>query len=175
MKKIIYISSLFLLVVSCQSPTNTEKKPPNATTQKPTVKPTITTLKPEQLMGEWRNVSMTITTAYNTASSKVEKYEEENWEKDLKIKPIRTYYKPDGSYLSEYRSLDDVVFSTTSGTWEVKQDSVVLNQTKPEVRSAAYHIKFHDENTATFTAMLDWTNNGKKDDLYIGKQQRMGE
>lgn len=176
MKKVIYILTLSVLVVSCKPTTNQQKQTPsNTPTQSSTPPPSGTTLKSEQFFGEWRNISMKITTAYKTANSAVEDYKEENWEKDLKIKPIRTYYKPDGTYLSEYRGLDNVVFSTTSGSWQIKQDSVYLNQTQPEVRNAAYHVKFHDENTATFTAMLDWTDNGKKDDLYVGKQQRMVE
>lgn len=172
MKKIIYIFVIGLFVVSCKQTVTNE---PTQTNDTNTPKPTSDLLKPEQFYGEWRNVSMEITTAYNTSSSKIESYKEENWERDLKIKPIRTYYKTDGTYMSEYRDLEGVVFSTTSGKWLVKQDSVYLNQTKPETRGAAYHVEFHDDNSATFSAMLDWTSNGKKDDLYIGKQQRTGE
>jgi|GEM_PF-498077 len=168
--------SLFIIglfVISCK-PSSTNDQ--TITTDKPTNTSVISsTLSPKQLYGEWRNVSMVITTAYNTPTSTIEEYKEENWEKDLKIKPIRTYYNADGTYISEYRDLENVVFNTTSGIWTTKQDSVVLQQTKPEKRSAAYHVKFQGENEATFTALLDWTNNSKKDDLYVGKQQRMGE
>jgi len=173
MKKFIHILFIGLLIVSCKQTVNNE--PPTTDDTKNTPQPTSNILKPEQFYGEWRNVSMEITTAYNTSSSKIESYKEENWEKDLKIKPIRTYYKTDGTYLSEYRDLEGVVFSTTSGKWLVKQDSVYLNQIKPETRVAAYYVEFHDDDTATFTALLDWTSNGKKDDLYIGKQERAGE
>ncbi len=162
--------------MSCKPGTNQqEQTPPRTTTESTTTTSSGITLQSEQFYGEWRNISMEITTAYKTANSAIETYKEENWEKDLGIKPIRTYYKPDGTYLSEYRDLENVVFSTTSGSWQIKQDSVYLNQTKPEIRNAAYHVEFHDENTATFTAMLDWTNNGKKDDLYVGKQQKIDE
>jgi len=174
MKKILYFITISLLTASCQSNSGGEQTPPKNEEKNTTT--TITKeLTPAQLYGEWRNVSMIITTAHNTTKSTVEEYKEENWEKDLKIKPIRTYYNADGTYISEYRDLDNIVFNTTSGTWKTKQDSVVLNQTKPEKRSAAYHVKFQSENTATFSALLDWTNNGKKDDLYVGKQQRASD
>ena len=173
MKKIFYFITISLLTASCQSNNGSEQTPPKNDGENTTT--TTKGLAPEQLYGEWRNVSMIITTAHNTANSTVEEYKEENWEKDLKIKPIRTYYNADRTYISEYRDLDNIVFNTTSGTWEIKQDSVVLNQIKPEKRSAAYHVKFQTENTATFSALLDWTNNGKKDDLYVGKQQRVSD
>jgi len=168
MKFFIYTLVFATLFVSCKDSNNEQK---NATD----INTTKITLEPEQLYGEWRNLSMRVTTAYNTSKSKVEEYSEENWEQELKIKPIRTYYKPDGQYFSEYRDLDDVVIGTTSGTWLVKQDSVYLNQTQPDTLNATYHVQFHDKNIATFTAMLDWTRNGKTDDLYIGKQRRVGE
>lgn len=173
MKKILYFIAISLLTASCQSNSGSEQTPSKK--EKINTVATATTLKPKQLYGEWRNVSMVITTAHNTPDSAVEEYKEENWEKDLKIKPIRTYYNADGTYTSEYRDLDNIVFNTTSGTWKTQQDSVVLNQIKPEKRSAAYHVKFQSENTATFSALLDWTNNGKKDDLYVGKQQRVSD
>jgi len=168
MKFFIYILALATLLVSCKQSNDEQKNTPDTNN-------TEITLQPEQFYGEWRNLSMRVTTAYNTSQSAVEEYNEENWEKELKIKPIRTYYKPDGKYLSEYRDLDDTVIGTTSGNWSVKQDSVYLNQTQPDILKAAYHVQFHDKNTATFTAMLDWTSNGKTDDLYIGKQRRVGE
>lgn len=173
MKIFIHILVISLFIISCKQTVNNE--PPTTNDTKNTSKPTSNVLKPEQFYGEWRNVSMEITTAYNTSSSKIEIYEEQNWEKDLGIKPIRTYYKTDGTYISEYRDLEGVVFSTTSGKWSIKQDSVYLNQIKPETRGATYHVEFHDDNTATFTGMLDWTSNKKKDDLYIGKQRRVAE
>lgn len=173
MKKVIYIFIVGLFVISCkQNNTSDQTTTPANNTNTPVVS---SNLNPKQLYGEWRNVSMVITTAHNTTKSAIEEYKEENWEKDLKIKPIRTYYNADGTYTSEYRDLDNIVFNTTSGNWNIKQDSVVLHQTTPEKRSAAYHIKFQGENVATFTALLDWTNNGKNDDLYVGKQQRMSD
>jgi len=175
MKKILYFITISLLTASCQSNSGGEQTPPKNEEKKNTTTTITKELTPAQLYGEWRNVSMIITTAHNTTKSTVEEYKEENWEKDLKIKPIRTYYNADGTYISEYRDLDNIVFNTTSGTWKTKQDSVVLNQTKPEKRSAAYHVNFQSENTATFSALLDWTNNGKKDDLYVGKQQRASD
>jgi len=174
MKKILYLITLNIFIISCQSNNGSDQTPSENNNKKPTTIAT-TTLKSKQLYGEWRNISMNITTAYNTAQSTVEEYKEENWEKELKIKPIRTYYNADGTYMSEYRDLSNVVFNTTAGTWTIKQDSVLLHQTKPEKRSAAYHVKFQNKNIATFTSMLDWTNNGKKDDLYVGKQQRVSD
>jgi len=170
MKKILYLITLNLFIVSCQSSNSSDQSP-----SENNKKPATATLKPEQIYGGWLNASMVITTAYNTDKSAVEKYNEKNWEKDLGIKPLITYYNTDRTYISEYRDLDNILYDTTNGTWELRQDSVVLNQTKPEKRSVAYHVKFHSENDATFTGMLDWSKNGKKDDLYIGKQQRVSD
>lgn len=170
MKQSLFILLTTLIIVACKQ--QPAEQPKEKTVEVPALQ-TKSTLKPTQFFGEWRNVSMDITTALNTANSEVKKYSEADWEEQLKMKPIRTFYKTDGTYYSEYRDLRDKIFSTPSGTWRVVQDSVYLNQLKPDQRTAAYHVTFNEDNTATFKAMLDWTQNGKKDDLYVGVQRRV--
>jgi len=171
MKRILYFITLNLFIISCQSNSGSDQNSPDDKGERTAV--TTKALQPEQLHGEWQILSMIITKAYNTAESTIEEFKEEDWEKKLEIKPIRTHYNVDGTYTSEYRGLDNVIHSTSSGTWEIKQDSVALNQTDPDELNATYQVQFQSGNIATFTGMLDWTKNGEKDDLYAGKQQRI--
>lgn len=170
MKKMLFICLMATLIIGCKE--QSAKVPDKNAVEVP-ARQNTPTLKPEQFIGEWRNVSMEITTALNTASSEVKTYSEADWEAQLKMKPIRTYYKADGTYYSEYRDLRDKIFNRPSGTWHVSQDSVYLNQAEPEKRNAGYLVTFNTDNSATFKAMLDWTQNGKKDDLYIGVQRKV--
>jgi hypothetical protein len=125
------------------------------------------------LIGEWRNVSIhvTINTANNSDSSAVFAADESNWEEKLRMKPIRTFYKEDGSYISEYRNLSDSLFHTASGTWSVRGDSLILNQTQPSAETYRSQVMIKDA-LAEFTIRLDWDQDGNEDDLYFGVQRK---
>jgi hypothetical protein len=127
----------------------------------------------EALIGEWRNVSIhvTINTANNSDSSAVFAADESNWEEKLRMKPIRTFYKEDGSYISEYRNLSDSLFHTASGTWSVRGDSLILNQTQPSAETYRSQVMIKDA-LAEFTIRLDWDQDGNEDDLYFGVQRK---
>lgn len=126
-----------------------------------------------KLVGEWRNVSInvTINTVNNSDSSAVFAADESNWEQKLRMKPIRTFYKEDGAYISEYRDLNDSLFHKASGTWSVRGDSLILNQTQPNAKTYLSQV-FIKDNLAEFTIRLDWDQDGKKDDMDFGVQRK---
>ncbi len=130
----------------------------------------------EALVGEWRNVSIKveINTVNSSDSSTVFKVNEENWVAKLGIKPIQTYFKEDGSYYSEYRTPSDSLVRRPSGTWTVDEDSLIVNQTRPEMVTYKCHTVVR-KNLAEFTCLLDWDGDGKEDDLYFGVQRKAVE
>jgi len=127
----------------------------------------------DEMLGEWRSVSInvTINTVDNSDSSSVFSADESNWEQKLRMKPIRTFYKEDGTYISEYRNLADSVFSKSSGTWIVRADTLTLNQAQPNPETYKSKVVIKDD-LGEFTIRLDWDSDGSADDLYFGVQRK---
>lgn len=125
----------------------------------------------EQLIGEWNNLSMRVETnsKNNSDSNEVFDVPQGQWKQMLKIKPIRTFFRADSTYKSDYYNLKDSLVRTTSGRWWVEGDKLVWLEKMPSVDSSVYTVKVAND-TASFETMLDWDGDGKKDDKYFGKQ-----
>ncbi len=131
-------------------------------------------VKPEQMIGEWNNLSIRvdIETKKNTDSSEVLNVEQAEWEQRLKIKPIRTYFRADSTWNSAHYNLNDSLVYNPSGKWWIENDSLIMVQTFPSVDTSSYFLKLNKD-TASFTSRLDWDMDGKKDDLYVGRQLKV--
>ena len=126
----------------------------------------------KQLIGEWRNVYLKIKLNINDPKPVVMEADSSNWETRLKIQPIRTHFKADGSYYSEYRNLKDSLVRVSSGTWMViAADTLVMNEIKPEKSVLKLHLAINNQH-ATFSGMIDFNGDGKKDDDYYGMQKK---
>ncbi|ELR70791.1 hypothetical protein C900_03399 [Fulvivirga imtechensis AK7] len=119
------------------------------------------------MLGEWRNTSMKVKINADKGDSIIN-VPEGQWEERLKIKPIRTTFKEDGTYTSEYRDLEDVVIMTRTGTWSVKGDTLTMGE---EGNTYSYATRIVG-NEAVFEGYIDWDEDGQEDDLYWGKQQK---
>lgn len=126
-----------------------------------------------QLIGEWRNVYLKIHLNINDKTDKpiIAEADSTNWEARLQIKPIRTHFKEDNTYFSEYRNLKDSVIRIASGTWNVKGDSLIMLQTKPGFSTLKMHVSIKGDHT-TFAGIIDFNGDGKKDDDYFGIQKK---
>lgn len=138
------------------------------------------TLKPNaqqglgtQLIGEWRNLYVRIRLNIHGPGRRIIEADSVNWETRLRIKPIRTYFKADGSYYSEYRDLRDSILRVPSGTWVVRGDSIIITQLKPEKSIMKLKVSINKDK-ATFSGLLDFDGDGKNDDEYFGIQRRFG-
>jgi hypothetical protein len=127
----------------------------------------------QQLIGEWRNQSIRIRlNIYDKAANPVVvEADSSSWEARLQIKPIRTHFKNDETYTSEYRNLKDSVIKTASGKWDIKGDSLTMNQLQPEKSTLKLHLSII-KNKATFSGIIDFDGNGKLDDEYFGVQKK---
>lgn len=164
MKKLTLFCTIAALTLACSS----EKKEETTDVPEgaePAVSDTRYSLKMDML-GEWRNLAMKV--EINNEADSVLDVPEGKWEDVLKIKPIRTTFKEDGTYTSEYRDLDDVVIMTRTGTWSVKGDTLTMGE---EGSTYSYVTKVSG-NTAEFKGYIDWDEDGDADDLYWGKQQK---
>lgn len=122
------------------------------------------------LTGEWRNVSMkiNITSLNNTSRDSVTDVPEGQWETILKIKPIRTNFKEDGTFRSEYRNLADSIVFVSEGTWLVTGDSLSMT----ESGNTSSYFLLVSNGRAEFTGYIDWDQDGEADDLYFGIQEK---
>lgn len=147
MKK--YLLYLLIITIGCSSG-NDEKNAEAETTQ-------------PEIIGEWRNLSMIVRMPDSTVN-----VPEGAWEDVLGIKPIRTTFNENGTFVSEYRTLEDSVFMTSNGTWKIEGDTLAMIERGAE-NKYFYSI---DGDTVTFRGYLDWDQDGLPNDHYAGKQLR---
>lgn len=120
----------------------------------------------QALTGEWKNLYVKI-----NIRDKVMEADSSNWEERLHIKPIHTYFNKDGSYRSEYRNLQDSLVRVASGSWAIEGDTLIMNETKPEVSRSKFQLLI-EQDVATFRGLIDFDGDGKADDLYYGRQRK---
>ena len=123
------------------------------------------------LIGSWYNLDLSVSINHESEVDSAYLFEvpEGAWEATLNIKPIVTEFRADGSYRSEYRSLQDSLIRETEGMWEVSGDSLILVE---DGTATMYHAKI-DHQQVTFSGWLDWDQDGIVDDLYTGRQRRL--
>ena len=127
-----------------------------------------------QLIGEWRNVYVKIkANSIKTGKLNIMEADSSNWEARLGIKPIRTHFKSDGTYYSEYRNLKDSIVRMPSGTWFIKGDSLTMAQLKPGKSTLKVKVSIV-VNHATFNGLIDFDGDGVANDDYYGIQKKFG-
>ena len=130
----------------------------------------------KKLIGEWRNtyVKVVMHTLNNSDSTSSFQADSTNWQQVLHIKPIRTHFKSDGTYYSEYRNLNDSIVRMPKGTWGIKGDTITMVQLSPGKSSYKMHVSITN-NIATFAGLIDFDGDGKDDDEYYGMQKKQGQ
>jgi hypothetical protein len=125
-----------------------------------------------RLTGVWDNLSLKIkmNSFNNTDSTRVFEVDEKDWEQKMRIRPIRTIYRKDGSYNSEHRNLNDSIIYNPAGKWYILGDTIFMTDTFPERGlTYKYHVRIKG-NIVEFTGVEDCDRDGKKDDEYFGIQ-----
>ena len=128
----------------------------------------------KKLIGEWRNVSLKLTmnTFSNKDSTKVFEVNEEDWERKMNIRPIKTIYFADGTYISEHRNLRDSIIYSPAGRWVILGDTVIMRDTFPEL-GLSYRYKINiNKDLVEFTGIEDCDRDGSADDQYFGVQRK---
>jgi hypothetical protein len=123
----------------------------------------------EQMIGEWRSISILVkmNSANNTASDRLLAANEDNWEKVTGIRPVRTFFKPDGTYYAEYYNLKDSIVYQPSGEWSVSEDSLFVHQLKPKLAMLRYAVTIKND-VGEFRSRLDFDGDGQSDDEFFG-------
>jgi hypothetical protein len=129
----------------------------------------------KKLTGEWENISLRVTlhTFQGTDSTRLVEVPEGKWEEIMGIRPIRTFYRENGTYNSRHYSLGDSLFYNPSGKWHFSGDSLVMTDTFPENgKTYRYLVRFEDD-FAEFIGKEDVDGDGENDDDYHGLQRRV--
>lgn len=117
-------------------------------------------------MGTWSNLSMKITYLDMDSVYEVPKGQ---WEEMLNIQPIKTTYRSDSTFQSEYFKLDGAPLFTSTGEWYLRDDSLYL-VSQGVVTAYKFTI---ENNVGRFVGILDWNEDGKRSELYDGRQQKL--
>jgi len=124
------------------------------------------------LPGTWENVSLlvVVNTVANTDSSYSLVVPPGAWEQKLGIKPIQSTFTEENRYYSKYYNLQDSLIRSTRGMWNVFGDTLLLIE--PEA-TYTYRMELLPEDQISFSALLDWDDDGQADDEYEGVQQKV--
>lgn len=126
------------------------------------------------LIGEWNNLSIKIDiqSKNNTSANEVFEVNRPDWESTLKIKPIRTFFRADSTWNSAHYNLKDSLVYDPSGKWWLMGNTLIMAQQLPTRDTNIYQLTI-TKDTATFICLLDWDQDGKKDDNYVGRQVKV--
>lgn len=98
---------------------------------------------------------------------------EDNWEALMNMKPIRTFFKADGTYNSEHRNLSDSIVYNPAGKWKITGDSLLMVDTMPQAGVSYKYKVIITDSIAEFFGVEDFDRDGVKDDEYYGRQRRL--
>jgi hypothetical protein len=136
-----------------------------------TIKPSQNESLRQQMIGEWRNVYVKITIHHANKPAMTMEADSSNWEAKLGIQPIRTHFKEDGTYYSDYLNAKDSVVRHPTGIWIIKGDSITMTQLSPDKGVYTFRLKI-ENNHALFSGLIDFDGEGIANDEYWGIQKR---
>lgn len=97
----------------------------------------------------------------------------DQWVKATGNLPIITAINADHTYESWYYDPSGkVLMRNPSGTWSLSQDSIIMQQIKPDQNTVfKMHLSFDDQ-LLHFRGVIDFDLDGRQDDLYDGWMQK---
>lgn len=159
-----YILPFTLLFLSLAQLACSENKP-TKTQEQPTSHPPLFS----SLIGSWQTIGLKATYHALTDTPYVVQTPPESYEQEFNMKPIVTYYYENGTYLMEYRTTGDSVFSKIGGTWSTREDTLIMNHGGVPKTVYKYGVQLKGD-TAVFEGWADLDKDGIVDDLYQGTQ-----
>ncbi|MDW3208470.1 MAG: hypothetical protein R8N23_01285 [Reichenbachiella sp.] len=128
-------------------------------------------LREEELIGKWTNLSLLVTMKRLEKEDSILHAKEGEWEKVLKIKPILSEFKDDGTFKAQYSNLDEEIIKEDEGKWFIRNDSLVI---VIDGHETTYHFTVNNDRVM-YKAHLDWDGEGHKNDYYDGVQIKVKE
>ncbi len=81
-------------------------------------------------------------------------------------------YELDGTFEESYYGPNDSLMMSVSGNWDVKDDTVYVQQMVPSYNENRYTLELKGD-TGIFRGYVDWDRDGYYDDLFTGKALKM--
>ena len=155
--RLLFLITFILMIFSCQNTESTTEVEDNS-------------IKRSDLIGVWEQVDLKVT--YNIFdvpdSMRIFEVMEENWTEILSVKPVKTYFMADSTYRQDFIGLDDTVYDTQRGLWNVLGDTLML--ISPNA-TYTYGINLEENGTCQYLGILDWDGDGVEDDKYEARQR----
>lgn len=121
----------------------------------------------KKLIGTWEAISFNVVMSSYLGGEKDSLFEitENYWTEKFQVKPVQTKYRPDSTYIQEYKTLEDTLISANRGRWYLFGDTLMMIEP-----NASYNYTIElDKGMATFRSLLDWDGDGQEDDDFTGK------
>lgn len=128
-------------------------------------------LREKDLIGKWTNLSLLVTMKRLEREDSILQAKEGEWEQVLKMKPILSEFKEDGTFTAQYSNLKEEIIKEEKGKWFVRNDSLVI---KINGNETAYHFTVNNDRVM-YKAKLDWDGEGQANDFYDGVQMKVKE
>lgn len=128
----------------------------------------------KQMLGEWRSLDLKLEmkTYQNKEGSKTFEVKEGDWETKMNIRPIVTFYKENGIYISEHRNLRDSLIFRPAGKWKIFGSVLQLQDTFPELGPLYTYTLSIKNNIAELRGTEDCDGDEKADDDYFGRLRK---
>lgn len=167
---IIFTTLLIVFNTACSSGQNKRQNSESAVKEQPDHN--YGDVIENEIVGKWKNgtVDVDLSTYNNTDTSFHISVNESNWKIVMNINPIITSIREDGSFVTEYRDTLNNVFHTNRGIWYIDGDSLFLEDEKGKLFPYKILLKGNEMEMET---MVDYDEDGKKDDFYIGSYKRI--
>lgn len=126
------------------------------------------------MLGEWysHDLKINMNSFKNKDTVRVFEVNESEWERKMNIRPIKTVYFENGTYISEHRNLRDSVIFRPAGKWNIAGTIISIQDTFPELGPQYSYTLSLKNNMAEFLGLEDCDNDGTADDDYFGRLQR---
>ncbi|MEZ4978197.1 MAG: hypothetical protein R2772_02770 [Chitinophagales bacterium] len=126
------------------------------------------------MVGIWYSNVLDIVFDFDSDSAKQIVVLKKDFPEKLGIAEVEAIYKEDGSFSSSYFGLDGTILQTEEGTWYAKGDSLYIAYFSEGIeKTFAYHYEVK-ELEGVFTSLMDWDQDGSKDDRLILKSLKQG-
>lgn len=122
-----------------------------------------------KLIGVWEKVWIKVDLCTDDKQDEpgILEVNENNWEEEMKMRPVKMIFREDHTYRMEHRDLNDSLVQVFEGHWEMTGDSLFMEQTNPEWVSFSYRLDL-DHRKASLSTLIDWDGNGIKDIAFYG-------
>lgn len=128
----------------------------------------------DKLYGVWEGATFRV--IVNSVENQVDSsfifdISEADWETELQVKPVKTIFLPDSTYVQEFRGLNGDLYDVTKGLWNTYGDTLMLLEREA---TYIYGSRFNANGLLELRSLVDWDGDGQEDDEYTATHRLIG-